>query len=402
MFDLIVENAKIVTVSNAGTITNGGVAIKDGQFAAVLSQEEIATYKAKTRIDAQGMVLCPGLVDCHTHLMEFATEGVHKVSTQGQMMAAVVNLFTARKAGTVATGEHQLGHPLLSTPVSDYKATGKAFPGYTRVATGFCVIGTENLTITSAAAPGTLLSFSDLTDEHLTFMAENSDYPGENLFLNATVANLPKDMAPRAGEPCFNQEQIRHFVEIFHQHGKKIGAHVEGPEAIKCFLDAGGDVVHHGHGLDAILAKRMGESKTPLVATCHGGTNAKPNSPEDIALAVAFGIPVSIASDAYLPKHPEADWLPEPPGYVYGPQHLMALAHPAMLYLYKMGCDENTLLAFITLNPAKVLGLADRIGSIEAGKDATFLLAKGIPGLEITDPEDIRAIYIQGEAFLVK
>src|SRR4029453_12625822 len=34
------------------------------------------------------------------------------------------------------------------------------------------------------------------------------------------------------------------------------------------------------------------------------------------------------------------------------------------------GCSEQTALAALTIVPAKMLGLADRVGSIEPGKDA--------------------------------
>ena len=33
----------------------------------------------------------------------------------------------------------------------------------------------------------------------------------------------------------------------------------------------------------------------------------------------------------------------------------------------------------LTLNPARILGVADRLGSIEAGKDATFIVTDGNP-----------------------
>src|SRR6185436_9100079 len=43
------------------------------------------------------------------------------------------------------------------------------------------------------------------------------------------------------------------------------------------------------------------------------------------------------------------------------------------------GCSESTALAALTMVPAKLLGLADRCGSIEEGKDADLLILNGPP-----------------------
>ena len=43
------------------------------------------------------------------------------------------------------------------------------------------------------------------------------------------------------------------------------------------------------------------------------------------------------------------------------------------------GCSEKTALAALTINPAKMLGLESRIGSIESGKDADILVMNGPP-----------------------
>lgn len=61
------------------------------------------------------------------------------------------------------------------------------------------------------------------------------------------------------------------------------------------------------------------------------------------------------------------------------------------------GLSEDEALATVTINPAEILGVADRVGSLEAGKDADFILLDG-------DPWDARshvtATYIDGvEAF---
>lgn len=54
------------------------------------------------------------------------------------------------------------------------------------------------------------------------------------------------------------------------------------------------------------------------------------------------------------------------------------LVHQATLSV-KEGLDPITALRSITINPAKVLGLAERIGSLEPGKDADVVLWSGDP-----------------------
>lgn len=41
------------------------------------------------------------------------------------------------------------------------------------------------------------------------------------------------------------------------------------------------------------------------------------------------------------------------------------------------GMDRHDALRAITINPAEHIGIADRVGSIEAGKDADIVLARG-------------------------
>ena len=45
----------------------------------------------------------------------------------------------------------------------------------------------------------------------------------------------------------------------------------------------------------------------------------------------------------------------------------------------KYGLDPNEALKAITLNPAKLIGMEDRIGSLERGKDADLVIFDGDP-----------------------
>jgi imidazolonepropionase-like amidohydrolase len=57
------------------------------------------------------------------------------------------------------------------------------------------------------------------------------------------------------------------------------------------------------------------------------------------------------------------------------------------------GLPEEIALQAVTLNPARFLGFADRVGSLEVGKDATFLITTGSP-LEYST--EIEQAFIQG------
>jgi imidazolonepropionase-like amidohydrolase len=59
------------------------------------------------------------------------------------------------------------------------------------------------------------------------------------------------------------------------------------------------------------------------------------------------------------------------------------------------GLPKEEALRAITLYPAEILGVADRVGSLEVGKDATLFIADGDP---LEAPTQIEAAYIQGRA----
>lgn len=67
--------------------------------------------------------------------------------------------------------------------------------------------------------------------------------------------------------------------------------------------------------------------------------------------------------------------------------------------LIREGLDEFRALQTITINPAKHLGIAERVGSIEVGKDADFVITKGSPMQMTVKPE---AVFVNGELVYAK
>ena len=59
------------------------------------------------------------------------------------------------------------------------------------------------------------------------------------------------------------------------------------------------------------------------------------------------------------------------------------------------GLPKDEALKAVTLYPAQILGVSDRVGSLEVGKDASLIVTNGDP-LEVTT--DVKMAYIQGSS----
>ncbi len=65
-----------------------------------------------------------------------------------------------------------------------------------------------------------------------------------------------------------------------------------------------------------------------------------------------------------------------------------------LIWAIREGLPENEALKLITINPAKILGVDDRVGSLKAGKDADFLLFNGDP---LDSRNKVIKTYIDGK-----
>jgi dihydroorotase len=64
--DLVIKNGKIVTHNT--TYEGVGIAIQDGKFAAIVDEHLLP--EAKQTLDAEGLHILPGIMDCHVHFRQ--------------------------------------------------------------------------------------------------------------------------------------------------------------------------------------------------------------------------------------------------------------------------------------------------------------------------------------------
>lgn len=394
----IVKSDKIITVSEMKTLYNGAFVVSDGIIIDIGKYDDIKSkYKSLEIMDFKDLVVTPSLIDCHTHLFEYAPSTVYPVTESTYKMAQEALILNGLMSGITAFGEQVCGSPMYEINLSEIKETVKKLPIDIVFSTNSITIGFENLVnLTAVTGKKSVDKSTLINNEILEEIIKESEYPGENIFINATPANLKEEFVPRAGEIIYTQEEINKISKMFHKRGKKIGCHVAGEEGISMALEGKIDIIHHGHGITDKLIKKAKEDNVIIVATPLGGTHLTPNSPEEIEVLVKEGIIVAIATDSYLPPDTSLPWLNFEDDNPKGPEVLMKISNPSMLKLKALGLDENEILSLITLNGAKVLGTENEIGALKVGMKANFIASKGVPGLEITDTEDIIKVFYEG------
>lgn len=396
----MIRAKKLVTVTEKGSINDGAMLVKNGLIADIGPWEKLRVeHRANgvALLDCRDWVIAPSLADCHTHLLEFAPGSLFPVTEETHGAAGMSLLLKALSCGITALGEQICGHPKCGFDLAFYRRLASFVPIDVCFSLSSISIGFSQLAhFTAATGPHPVERERLAAPEIVHVLAGESEYPGENLFLNATPANFKPEEVPRAGEIIYEQSELTRVVDAFHRSGKSIGVHVGGEEAIRMALAAGVDVLHHAHGITEQQIIEAAQKNIKIVATPLGGTHELPNSPEQISRLVQAGVTTAISTDAYLPPHEQASWLSFPDRELKGPETLMAIAQPAMKLLQKQGYGENEILSLITRNPAMVLGKEKRYGSLGKGLEANFLVTAGVPGLEITSEEDIRQVYYRG------
>lgn len=192
--------------------------------------------------------------------------------------------------------------------------------------------------------------------------------------------------------------EIAAVVDEVRRHGgKAVAAHAQGSAGILNAIRGGVTSIEHGYGMTdeaCDLAGEHGIVVVPTLSTVYAGID-KDRMPdyhyqkkvrwsgitkENISRAIERGVPIALGTDAAVCPHG---------------RNLMELS-----YLVDLGMDPMGAILAGTRNAAALLGLNDRIGTLEAGKLADLVVCDGDPLSDIGalgDPARVVAI-LQGGA----
>jgi imidazolonepropionase-like amidohydrolase len=364
---VLIRNATILTVTH-GTIEHGSILVRDGKIAAVGT--DVKAPDGATVIDAAGQFIIPGIIDCHSHIAVDGSVGEggpvvsSMVSIADVLNPADINIYRDLAGGvTTANILHGSANPIGGQTVVIKLRWGKqasqlpfegALPGI-KFALG------ENPKHsnfgppagTPARYPATRLGVEEVIRQAFTEAREyKKQWDDYNQRKSAGEQNLIPPRRDGRLEPlvevlegkryvhshCYRADEILMLLRVAKEFGFKVRTFQHVLEGYKV--------------ADEIAAAGAGSST--FSDWWAYKMEAYDAIPYNAALMRERGVLVSINSDSAE----EA-------------RHLNQEAAKTMKY---GELSSNDALKLITLNPAIQLGIDNRVGSIDVGKDADLVI----------------------------
>jgi imidazolonepropionase-like amidohydrolase len=371
----LIKNATVLTVTK-GTLSNADVLIQNGKIAQVGAN--IAAPAGATVIDATGKFLMPGIIDPHTHMMSDAiNEGSLSVTSmvriQDILNPTAINIYRALAGGVTSIN---ILHGSANT-IGGQNATVKLkwgasvdqmmFPGAPpgiKFALGENVTRKNQNQIIIPGQPTTrrypvsrmgqeevvrdaftrARDYKITLDEHKARVAKgekNLVAPRRDLELEPLVEVLEGKRLVHAHS--YRSDEMLMLLNLADEFGFRIQTLQHGLEGYKI----ASEVAKHGAGLSSFA-----DSWSYKI-------EAYDAIPYNVAILLRRGVVTTINSDS--------------------DERIRRLNIDAAKLVRYGGLSEEEALATITINGAKQLGVADKVGSIEVGKDADLSLWNNHP-----------------------
>lgn len=386
--EILIRNATVLTITR-GTLSNADVLIRRGKIAGV-GKGLKASSSAKV-IDGNGKFVMPGIIDCHSHTMlDAINEGslavTSMVRTSDALNPTDPDLYRELAGGTTTLNLlHGSANPIggLNTvvkikygrPTEEFLFPG-AMPGI-KFALG------ENVKRSNSPAlpgvqrryPATRMGVEETIREAFT---RARDYKSAWDEYRAAV-----NRGDKTAMPPKRDIQLDPLVEIL--EGKRyVHAHSYRADEIVMLInladELGFKVKTFQHVLEGYkVAKEIaqhGAGASTFADFWGYKIEAYDAIPHNAAIMTRAGVVVSMNSDSDERA-----------------RRLNIEAAKAMRY---GDLSEEQALKLITLNPAIQLGIQDRVGSIEVGKDADVVIWNGHP---FSVYSRVDTTFVDGEIF---
>jgi imidazolonepropionase-like amidohydrolase len=355
-------------------------------------------------VDLKNQFVLPGLIDMHVHFYSTGYPLQARLNaTSRDLEDGFVDAMKAARQTLDAgftTVRDLGGEPRGVRALRDAIARGE-IPGPTIVNAGEMI----SVTAGHGDANGLKREYAHVEREGSTAICNGADdcrrATRDQIFMGAEVIKFAASGGVGSNiagglEAQMTLEEMKAIVETAHSFGRKATAHAHGKSGIDLALKAGVDSIEHGSYLDEETFRLFKQTGAYLVPTMHafesvirqGRAGERPAASaakaEQVAKVVkdahrrafASGIKIAFGTDSGVGPHGTN-------GLEFG-------------YMTEVGMPPARTIRTATVDAATLLGQADRIGTIEPGKEADIIAVSGNPIEDVKRMERVDFVMTNG------
>ena len=382
--EVVIKNATVMTATH-GNISNGSVYIKDGKIVAVGAN--VNAPASATMIDAGGKYLTPGIIDSHSHLAldDDVNEATSPITPHMMMIDAFdyqdKAIYRALAGGVTTSlllhGSANVigGQAVVIKHKYGLERDAMLFPGAPRSIKFASGENPKRVYGSRDQLPSTRMGNFEVQREAFVqaqeYRRDWDDYdakvkkgdkdakpPKRDLKLEALADVLRGKLLVQIH--CYRADELLTEMAIANEFGYKVRAFHHALEAYK----VADKIAANGVGI-ATFADWWGYKQEAFDAI-----------PWNAVMSMRKGVRVAIKSDS-------DDFA----------RRLNQESAKTMRY---GGATEEEALKMITLNAAWIVGVDDRVGSIDVGKDADLVIWDGYPLSSYGVPNKV---FIDGDVY---
>lgn len=371
----------------------------DGAIRAVGAAEDVlaeARSDAPAIVDLAGSYLMPGLINMHVHL-SLALPGHLGAVVHRSNLAELVLLMADSARRTLhcgvttvrLVGESRYADFALRKGIEHGAVDG---PRIFTAGHALCCTGGHGWIADGLQADG-VDGFRRATREQLRAGAD---------LIKVCISGGIAGEHEHIDTPQLLDDEMAAVIGIAHDWGRKVTAHAGPAEVVRRAVELGLDCVEHGYELTDDVTKLMAAQgvwyvPTIVVSRCEQffhdngvpgwmierALGAGPRHWESLQYALRNGVPIALGSD--MPPHAAYD-------------ETNATVRE-LEFMVEAGMPVADALKSATVRPAEWLGVADRIGTLEAGKRADLIGLRADPTRDVSALRSLHLVMKDGVVY---